>query len=765
MDFWRAVDEHISDQLTAKLFGKKFAKASKLVVANKLWQNTIPTKDCDIVMTFPEKTDDETLMWVLARLRSRSSEISVHVRHHSNAGVYGFYLTAAFDNLLKGAEDLGLRKKVKDEYGGGLKEFSCDEETIYDGVENQAEFFTSQERQEIVLFMLNNLRAEEGDKLGKVKFVEGQPIVPKLMSKGIIKEVFPLHQTEDLDELRKTWVQAVFRRQPLDKICAYFGVKIGMYFAWLGHYTVALVLPAFFGLFLWFYTGDDDVSQDRSFAIFALFNVVWATLYLEAWKRKGAELAYKWGTLDTKDELIDEPRPLYTGPLHISEITGRPEPYFAPWKRHVYRYCVTVPVMFLCVCVVVVSMLFCFELQEYINKKIASGDLPGWLRSFPLFPMFAWWMKQLPKILLAVMVGILEDIYKKVAYWLNDLENYRTEENYENHLIIKLIIGQFCNSFLALFYIAFYLQDMARLRQQLAALLITRQVIGNFKESLLPYLLERYKTIKMTYKLASEQIDEDTGEVKKTVADSKPASPKKKVSGLEELAPVDSSNDQQGNGSPQQLTQAEIEGSMKKYEGTFEDYLEMVIQFGYVVLFSSAFPMAGLCALANNLVEVRSDAFKLCWGMQRPFGQRVEDIGRWQDCMELMGVIAVVVNCSLLGVFGHVQRWFPDITVAGIVLFVVGMEHFILGMKFAIAYAIPDVPHWVSIEMAKLEFVRRTALKKMELEMAKSAKEASKEQAGKDKKENVSPVTKTWPPSSYGARDDKPKSPAAKKFE
>lgn len=54
------------------------------------------------------------------------------------------------------------------------------------------------------------------------------------------------------------------------------------------------------------------------------------------------------------------------------------------------------------------------------------------------------------------------------------------------------------------------------------------------------------------------------------------------------------------------------------------------MQFGYVVLFSSAFPLAALCALVNNLIEIRSDAFKLCTGLQRPFGQRVESIGQWQ---------------------------------------------------------------------------------------------------------------------------------------
>lgn len=56
----------------------------------------------------------------------------------------------------------------------------------------------------------------------------------------------------------------------------------------------------------------------------------------------------------------------------------------------------------------------------------------------------------------------------------------------------------------------------------------------------------------------------------------------------------------------------------------------MFVQFGYVVLFSSAFPLAAVCALVNNIIEIRSDAFKLCSGFQRPFGCRVDGIGQWQ---------------------------------------------------------------------------------------------------------------------------------------
>nr|XP_014433642.1 anoctamin-8 [Pelodiscus sinensis] len=150
---------------------------------------------------------------------------------------------------------------------------------------------------------------------------------------------------------------------------------------------------------------------------------------------------------------------------------------------------------------------------------------------------------------------------------------------------------------------------------------------------------------------------------------------------------------------------------MKKYEDTFQDYQEMFIQFGYVVLFSSAFPLAALCALINNIIEIRSDAFKLCTGLQRPFGQRVESIGQWQKVMEAMGVLAIVVNCYLIGQCGQLQRLFPWLSPEGAIISVVVLEHFALLLKYLIQVAIPDIPAWVAEEMAKLEYQRREAFK------------------------------------------------------
>ncbi|XP_071509336.1 anoctamin-8-like [Diadema antillarum] len=723
----------------AQLFGENFARTNKYMRANRLWLHTVPTQDCEVVVIFPAKAGDSVLMWVLARLKERLPELLVAVRNHAHTGTCGLYLSASFErelqvsiiapssscvySLLKGAESLSIRKPLKTEYGGGLKEFTCLEASMFEGIDDQEEFLSSQERQAIINHMLENLRAVEGDKLGKVKFVDNEPIVPKLQAKGVVSKVFPLHKQEDLKILKKTWVQAFFKPQPLDAVCDYFGVKIAMYFAWLGHYTQALVFPAIFGLLVTLYVDEEDqVSQDRSVVFFSIFNIIWASLHLEVWKRKGAALAYQWGTMDSKHELIEEPRPQYKGDLVVSAVSGKLQPYYPSWKRNVFRYFVTLPVIILCCSITFVSMYLIVEFQEWVNLHIDQGSCPSWVG-------------YIPKIILTGSISISDVFFKRVARWLNRMENYRLQSMHENQLILKLVTVQFINHFLHLFYIAFVLQDMTRLRKTLATVFILRQLTGNLKESVLPYVTETLKVYQMTYQTASK-VERTLSETSSTAGDDKLDSPdqERETTSPEERKSSTSSDEEKFT-----ITQAELESVMKSYEDTFDDYLEMLIQFGYVILFSSAFPMAGMCALINNIIEIRSDAFKLCSSMHRPFGQRVENIGSWQQALEVMGILGVIVNCALLGTFGQVGRAFPSLTPFGVLMFVVVLEHVILAVKMAISMGIPDIPYWVSIEMAKLEYNRREALKKMELAALHCAKEgkAKESSTGKDREEGT----------------------------
>lgn len=798
-----------------KLFGKRLLQAGRYLVSHKAWMKTVPTEDCDVLMTFPDTTDDHTLLWLLNHIRVGIPELIVQVRHHRHTRAYAFFVTATYESLLRGADELGLRKAVKAEFGGGTRSFSCEEDFIYENVESELRFFTSQERQSIIRFWLQNLRAKQGEALHNVRFLEDQPIIPELAARGIIQQVFPVHEQRILNRLMKSWVQAVCENQPLDDICDYFGVKIAMYFAWLGFYTSAMVYPAVFGSVLYTFTEADQTSRDVSCVVFALFNVIWSTLFLEEWKRRGAELAYKWGTLDSPGEAVEEPRP------------------------------------------------------QFRELVLSVKGLPRLVRF-------------LPKVMLALLVSVSAEGYKKLAVWLNDMENYRLESTYERHLIIKVVLFQFVNSYLSLFYIGFYLKDMDRLKEMLATLLITRQLLQNVREVLQPHLYRRLGSgelgLRTILELARALLgllnplrpdprrhleaqadeggagsrrclgggcgapEEENEEEEEAAVERRPAGeggevPEGPRGGKEEDEEEDDDEDEdeeyegeegslldcglrlkkvsfaergagrrrpgpspdglleegsptmvekglepgvftlaeeddepegppgspgpepqtvllrraRGEGRDQgpdgdrdtetgsgdaagrqkrhnrsswidppeeehspQLTQAELESCMKKYEDTFQDYQEMFVQFGYVVLFSSAFPLAALCALVNNLIEIRSDAFKLCTGLQRPFGRRVESIGQWQKVMEAMGVLAIVVNCYLIGQCGQLQRLFPWLSPEAAIVSVVVLEHLALLVKYLIHVAIPDIPGWVAEEMAKLEYQRREAFKRHE---------------------------------------------------
>ena len=87
-----------------------------------------------------------------------------------------------------------------------------------------------------------------------------------------------------------------------------------------------------------FLSGQGEFIEDIGFVMFSFFNVIWATVYLESWKRRSAELSYMWGTMDTKGELLAEPRVQYQGQEEISEVTGKPEPTYPDWKRNVFRF-------------------------------------------------------------------------------------------------------------------------------------------------------------------------------------------------------------------------------------------------------------------------------------------------------------------------------------------------------------------------------------------------------------------------------------------
>ena len=92
------------------------------------------------------------------------------------------------------------------------------------------------------------------------------------------------------------------------------------------------------------------------------------------------------------------------------------------------------------------------------------------------------------------------------------------------------------------------------------------------------------------------------------------------------------------------LTRWELDFRLIPYEGLFEEYLEMILQFGFITIFVAAFPLAPLFALLNNWFEIRLDAHKLVCHTRRPIPERANNIGVWFQILNFLSHIAVISN-------------------------------------------------------------------------------------------------------------------------
>jgi len=157
-------------------------------------------------------------------------------------------------------------------------------------------------------------------------------------------------------------------------------------------------------------------------------------------------------------------------------------------------------------------------------------------------------------------------------------------------------------------------------------------------------------------------------------------------------------------GTEKERSQWEKEFELNPYT-TFDDFDEMVVQYGYVTLFVVAFPLAPLGALINNYVEIRLDAKKILSLSQRPKPQGAVGIGTWLAILEVLSFISIITN-TIIVVFDTqiVQGWAYDNPYNMAWVFFI-IEHIIGVIKVLISYAVDDVPTAVREHLERQKYV------------------------------------------------------------
>jgi hypothetical protein len=76
-------------------------------------------------------------------------------------------------------------------------------------------------------------------------------------------------------------------------------------------------------------------------------------------------------------------------------------------------------------------------------------------------------------------------------------------------------------------------------------------------------------------------------------------------------------------------------------------YMELVVQFGFIALFSSVFPLAPLFSLIANQIQYKAQTQNLIY-MRRGKAQVADGIGAWMSYLDLIGLLAIIVNFGTL---------------------------------------------------------------------------------------------------------------------
>lgn len=152
----------------------------------------------------------------------------------------------------------------------------------------------------------------------------------------------------------------------------------------------------------------------------------------------------------------------------------------------------------------------------------------------------------------------------------------------------------------------------------------------------------------------------------------------------------------------------EIEFELNPYEGTFGDYDELIVQFGFVVLFVVAFPLAPFLAMCNNFVEIWIDGTKLTGHCRRPPPKGAKDIGTWFSVLEFLSWMALITNVGIVVFEIRVTKKSlagEDYPLAQRLFEFLIFEHVLFGAKALVAYFIPDEPDSVAERKERMTFI------------------------------------------------------------
>ena len=165
-----------------------------------------------------------------------------------------------------------------------------------------------------------------------------------------------------------------------------------------------------------------------------------------------------------------------------------------------------------------------------------------------------------------------------------------------------------------------------------------------------------------------------------------------------------------------ELEQLEEELALDPYdaEERMKDYGEMVIMYGFVVLFAVACPLGALLGFVGTYLELKVDSVKLVFAVRRPSPMDAKDIGAWLFVLKTLTYLGIFFNLFLLFYTGDLLvKYTSNVLVKWLIFFAV--EHVFIITQLVIDKGVPDEPPDVALQSRRQQNIRRRLVEDIKL--------------------------------------------------
>ncbi|KAF2882555.1 hypothetical protein ILUMI_23617 [Ignelater luminosus] len=503
--------------------------------------------------------------------------------------------------------------------------------------------------------------------------------IEELIKEDIITAAYPLHDGDahaswlkklsDRQNLTMFWgkLARFTHLQPLRMVRKYFGAEIAFYFAWLGYLACLLTPAAIYGCLILvagiaslsnpednrigevcssdrfmcplclnykhcdfaaikdscFYSRLNYIFDNNFTLTFPRFMAAWTLIFVMYWKRVENMLKLEWNLYHTNMESFIRSSFLRRLKEQHIEITYKGDPRI-PFSWRVVMRTITMLIMLtmlglLCLTAYVLALLRILlthkltirvDRKDNVNVSLISNGMHS--------------SNIICSMLSGIFIVINSKIFPYIIDWTTALESPRTDREYSVSYTSKLFILECFNNFAYGIYMAFFREFGFWYPGDVAGWEYSNGIRRNMCDpSGCIADLSIYVAIVLSIKVLYHWIE--TGiyiyrNVKKSPA----------------IILIDQWE------SDYELTPV----NYKLYIPTL--YMEPVMKFGFVTLFSGVFPLAPLLVLIDTAVTIRINATMFCQLLRRPPPRRVVGLEMWEGIIRIVSVCGIIISMYIL---------------------------------------------------------------------------------------------------------------------